>query len=92
MTRVVLMLMCALAVAGCSGNDVREMAENVRIRAEGAGARAESRRMDVRASMSGVEDGYRGVQLPDPPKPPPEKKVEPEKKPPPPIYVVVPAS
>lgn len=91
MTRILLALACGLILAGCSRGSLQEMAENVRVRAEGIGAQAEARRMDARMAAAG-DGGYASVQLPEPPKAEPEKAPEPEKKKPQPVYVVVPIS
>jgi hypothetical protein len=92
MTRILLTLLCGLVLTGCSRGDLREVAENVRVRAEGVGAQAEARRMNARMEAAG-DGGYASVQMPEPPKAEPEKAAEPEKpKPPPTVYVVVPVS
>jgi hypothetical protein len=92
MTRILLTLLCGSMLVGCSRTDVREMAENVRIQAEGIGAQAEIRRQNARMDAAG-DGGYGGVQ-PPPKEIEPEKAAEPEKAkapPPQPVYVVVPA-
>jgi hypothetical protein len=44
MTRALAMLFLGLVLAGCSGRDVKEFALNMRVRAEGVGARAAEER------------------------------------------------
>ncbi len=93
MTRVLLLLICGSMLAGCSRDGVREVAEGIRIRAEGIGAEAEIRRQDAR--MAAMDDGGYGTAM-VPPRPEavePEEAPAPEKKAPPPqpTYVVIPA-
>lgn len=94
MTRILLTLLCGTMLVGCSRTDVREMAENVRIQAEGIGAQAEIRRQNARMDAAG-DGGYGTVQMPPKEEAAPEKAAEAEKAkappPPPPVYVVVPA-
>lgn len=97
MSRILLALSLTTVVAGvlagCSRTDLREMAEGVRVQAEGMGADAELRRETARIAAMG-DGGYGTAQVPAPAAPEPEKAAAaPEKaRPAPtPVYVVVPA-
>lgn len=101
MTRAMLILVCGLVLTACSGGDVQQMAENVRIRAEGVGARTEAERSDRKLAEAGGtvyreapqeeavgaqgERTAAGAEAAIP-----EEKAPPP--PPPPIYVIVPAN
>ena len=94
MTRILLVLLCGSLLSACSVGDLRQMAEGVRIQAEGAGALAEARRADARMEAAGGE-GYGTASVVPAQGAEPEKAAAPEKEkaapPPPPVYVVVPA-
>ena len=77
MTRILLALLCGSVLAGCSRSDVLELAEGIRIRAEGIGAQAEIRR--EYAALAAVGDGDYGTVRTVDQTPEPEKAAETEK-------------
>lgn len=92
MNRAFLALLCGSLLGGCSDGGVTEVAENIRIQAEGAGARSSFRRESSRSSqISQVSDGVQSYTVPQGAQaaPEPKKAPVPEKKPQP-VYVVVP--
>lgn len=105
MNRLAILLLIAAGLAGCSVQDLRRAAENVRVRAEGIGAQAEAERSDRILAEGGGGTAYReaageeSLQQPGIGEPGAQGPVEPAAQastpaPPPqqPIYVIVPAS
>lgn len=97
MSRLSLLMLIAASLAGCSVQDTRQMAENIRVRAEGFGARVEAERSDRKLAEGGT--AYREAPQEEALKPkddPAEAEAEAATKekapPPPPVYVVVPAN
>jgi hypothetical protein len=101
MTRLLTLLLLAASLSGCSMRDVRQTAENIRVRAEGIGAAAEAERSDRLLAQNGgtlyrdaPQDEEESLQLPGQAEAgasaeaaAPAEKVAP----PPPVYVIVPA-
>lgn len=100
---LILFLVAAAGLAGCSVQDVRQTAENVRIRAEGIGAQAEAERSD-RLIAQGGGTAYREVPQEDSLQQPaepgtaetpagaPAAAAAPAPPPPQPVYVIVPGN
>jgi hypothetical protein len=100
MTRLLTLLLLAAGLSGCSMRDVRQTAENIRVRAEGIGAAAEAERSDRLLAQNGgtlyrdAPQEEESLQLPGQgEEAPAAEAAAPAEKaaPPPPIYVIIPA-